>query len=151
MTLTAKQQRFVEEYPIDFNATQAAIWAGYSKKTAHVIGPENLGKPAISAAIAKAQKELSERSKLDIEAIRDRLSKMILADPNELSSIVVSACRYCHGEDHAYQWKTDGEYQRALDKWTVADPKKRTLNPPINEGGVGYSWKLAPNDNCPEC
>jgi hypothetical protein len=44
MPLTPKQESFVEEYLIALDATQAAIRAGYSKKTAHVIGPENLGK-----------------------------------------------------------------------------------------------------------
>ncbi|GGH24718.1 terminase small subunit [Sphingobacterium alkalisoli] len=49
--LTAKQRRFVEEYCIDFNATQAAIRAGYSEKTARSIGCENLTKPDIIEAI----------------------------------------------------------------------------------------------------
>jgi phage terminase small subunit len=40
--LTAKQERFVAEYPVDCNATQAAIRAGYSTKTAYSIGEENL-------------------------------------------------------------------------------------------------------------
>ena len=43
--LTAKQQRFVDEYLIDLNATQAAIRAGYNEKTAFSIGTENLRKP----------------------------------------------------------------------------------------------------------
>ncbi len=43
--LNPKQQRFVDEYLIDLNATQAAIRAGYSEKTAAVIGAENLIKP----------------------------------------------------------------------------------------------------------
>jgi len=51
MTLTDKQKRFVEEYCIDFNATAAARRAGYSARSARTIGPENLSKPAISAAI----------------------------------------------------------------------------------------------------
>ena len=42
MALTNKQQRFIEEYLVDLNATQAAIRAGYSAKTAGVIGYENL-------------------------------------------------------------------------------------------------------------
>lgn len=44
MALTAKQRRFVEEYLVDLNATQAAIRAGYSSKTAASIGEENLRK-----------------------------------------------------------------------------------------------------------
>lgn len=60
--MTPKQQRFVEEYLIDLNATQAAIRAGYSKKTAKQIGTENLSKPVIAEAIAEAQAERSERT-----------------------------------------------------------------------------------------
>lgn len=55
--LTAKQQRFCDEYLIDLNATQAAIRAGYSKKTARVIATENLTKPAISEYIEKRMAE----------------------------------------------------------------------------------------------
>ena len=62
MPLTAKQECFIDEYLIDLNATQAAIRSGYSAKTAHVIGPENLGKLAIAAAIARAQADRIERT-----------------------------------------------------------------------------------------
>jgi phage terminase small subunit len=47
---------------VDLNATQAAIRAGYSAKTAHAIGAENLSKPEISAAVSKAQAERSART-----------------------------------------------------------------------------------------
>jgi len=59
-----KHELFVEEYLIDLNATQAAIRAGYSKKTAHVIGPENLGKPVIAAAVTRAQGDGTERTNI---------------------------------------------------------------------------------------
>ena len=52
--MTKKQKRFVEEYLIDLNATQAAIRAGYSPDTAKSIGSENLTKPDLQARIAKA-------------------------------------------------------------------------------------------------
>ncbi len=52
--LTPKQLRFIDEYLIDLNATQAAIRAGYSPRTARQIGDENLSKPVIAAAVAKA-------------------------------------------------------------------------------------------------
>ena len=64
---TPKQQRFIEEYLIDLNATQAAIRAGYSAKTARAIGCENLAKPNIQEAIAKAKLERSEATKIDAE------------------------------------------------------------------------------------
>ena len=55
--LTAKQQRFCDEYLIDLNATQAAIRAGYSPKTANVIGAENLSKPSLKRYIDQRMAE----------------------------------------------------------------------------------------------
>ena len=57
--MTYKQQRFIEEFPVDFNATAAAKRAGYSEKTAHAIGWENLRKPEIRDAIDERLDELS--------------------------------------------------------------------------------------------
>ncbi len=51
--LTAKQQRFCDEYLVDLNGTQAAIRAGYSAKTARQMAAENMAKPAIKAYIGK--------------------------------------------------------------------------------------------------
>ncbi len=67
--LTPKQQRFVEEYLIDLNATRAAGRAGYSEKTARQIGSENLSKPAIQEAIARAKRDRSEATKIDAEYV----------------------------------------------------------------------------------
>ena len=64
MALTAKQARFVEEYLVDLNATQAAIRAGYSPKTAQVIGAENLIKPMVAEAVRAAQAARSARTEL---------------------------------------------------------------------------------------
>ena len=64
MSLTPKQERFVAEYLIDLNATQAAIRAGYSEKTAQMIGSENLSKPLIADAVQKALAERSERTEI---------------------------------------------------------------------------------------
>ena len=63
--LTTKQQRFVEEYLIDLNATQAAVRAGYSRNCAGQIGDENLKKPQIAAAVAEAKRERSVATKID--------------------------------------------------------------------------------------
>ena len=65
--LTPKQQQFVDEYLIDLNATQAAIRAGYSSRTARAIASENLAKPHIQDAIAKAKMERSEATRIDAE------------------------------------------------------------------------------------
>lgn len=70
--LTPKQAKFIDEYLIDLNATQAAIRAGYSKKTAKVIGYENLTKPYIAEKIQENRDELKERAKIDQEWVLDR-------------------------------------------------------------------------------
>ena len=63
--LTAKQRLFCHEYLIDLNATQAAIRAGYSKKTAKEIGCENLTKPNILEFVNKAKEKRIEEVKVD--------------------------------------------------------------------------------------
>jgi hypothetical protein len=69
MPLTQKQQRFMEEYCVDLNATQAAIRAGYSPSSAYSIGSENLKKPEIVEAIQVAQDAVST----DVKITRDYL------------------------------------------------------------------------------
>ena len=66
-TLNPKQQRFVDEYLVDLNATQAAMRAGYSRNSARQVASENLSKPNISAAVAMAKKERSERTEIDAD------------------------------------------------------------------------------------
>lgn len=88
--LTAKQRRFCDEYLIDLNATQAAIRAGYSKKTAKQIGQENLTKPDLAEYIEKrmAEKEAS-----------------LIADQNEVMRYLTSVMR---GESVAEIVVTEG-------------------------------------------
>lgn len=69
MALTAKQQAFVREYLVDLNATQAAIRAGYSAKTAGQIGGENLEKPEIAAAIQAAMDARAERTEITADYV----------------------------------------------------------------------------------
>jgi phage terminase small subunit len=73
--LTARQGRFVQEYLIDLNATQAAIRAGYSEKTAGQVGFENLKKPEIVKAIQKGVQKREDR----IEIRQDYVLKGIVS------------------------------------------------------------------------
>ena len=73
--LAPKQQRFVEEYLVDLNATQAASRAGYSKRTAQRIGSENLCKPLIAEAIAEHRAKVSEAAEVDAAWVLTRLKK----------------------------------------------------------------------------
>jgi len=76
--MTAKQMRFCDEYLTDLNATQAAIRAGYSKKTARSIGQENLTKPDIKEYIEKRMAEKEAE---------------LIADQNEVMKYLTSVMR----------------------------------------------------------
>ena len=72
--LTQKQQRFVDEYIISGNATQAAIRAGYSKKTARFVGAENLTKPNIKDELEKRNAEIKSQKTMDMQEVMERLA-----------------------------------------------------------------------------
>lgn len=84
MALTAKQQKFADEYLIDLNATQAAIRAGYSSKTAKEIGSENLTKPNIRAYIDARMAQHSARTGVNQERIIRELARVAFLDPTQL-------------------------------------------------------------------
>lgn len=75
MKLTKKQQMFVDEYIIDLNGTQAAIRAGYSKKSARQAGTENLSKPSIREAIDERLAEKKEKLVMKQDEILERLTQ----------------------------------------------------------------------------
>ncbi len=79
--LSHKQQAFIAEYLKDKNATQAAIRAGYSAKTAAVIGGENLQKPYIAAAIQEASDKINQDAGLDATRLRQEIARLAFADP----------------------------------------------------------------------
>lgn len=72
--LTPKQQTFVDEYIISGNATQAAIKAGYSKKTARFVGAENLTKPNIKVELEKRNAEIKSQKTMDMQEVMERLA-----------------------------------------------------------------------------
>jgi phage terminase small subunit len=82
--LTPKQARFVSEYLIDLNATQAAIRAGYSEKTAGVVGAENLAKPNIKEAIDAGKLARSQETHIDANWVLQRLAAEATADVSDL-------------------------------------------------------------------
>lgn len=79
--LTPKMQMFVDEYLIDLNATQAAIRAGYSVKTAKQIGTELLSKPRVKEAIDKALAERSRRTGISQDRVLLEIAKIAFLNP----------------------------------------------------------------------
>ena len=84
MSLTPKQQRFVEEYLIDLNGTQAAIRAGYSAKTANEQAARLLAKVSVSQAVAEAKMARAEKVGIDAEWLLKRLAEESTADVADL-------------------------------------------------------------------
>lgn len=94
MALTDKQEMFCREYLIDLNATQAAIRAGYSEKTARDIGCENLAKPNIQDRISQLMHDRNERTQIDADYVLKRLTEIdqmdvldILTDSGDLKPV----------------------------------------------------------------
>lgn len=78
--LNERMQRFVDEYCIDFNATRAAIAAGYSEKTANRMGSENLSKPVIQKAIAEKQKSIQQKLEITHERTVLEIARLSFSD-----------------------------------------------------------------------
>ena len=74
--MTGKQKLFVQEYLIDLNATQAALRAGYSAKTAAAIGLENLEKPIIKQAVSLLMSMRSQRLKITADEVLYDIEKI---------------------------------------------------------------------------
>lgn len=82
--LTAKEELFCREYCVDFNATRAALKAGYSKKSAYSIGSENLKKPEIQKQISYYQSHLAELSGISALKIIDEHAKIAFSNAGQL-------------------------------------------------------------------
>jgi phage terminase small subunit len=83
MNLTEKQKRFADYYIETGNATEAAIKAGYSRRTARVIGQENLTKPAIKICIDQKLKELEDARIADAKEVLQYLTSVMRGEAVE--------------------------------------------------------------------
>lgn len=107
--MNAKQKRFCEEYIIDCNATQAAIRAGYSKRTAYSIGNENLKKTAIKTYINILLKKIEDEK---------------IAKAEEVLKYLTSVMR---GESSAHEVVVEGQGDGIS--------KSKIITKPLNEKG----------------
>lgn len=81
--MTDKQKRFCDEYLIDCNATQAAIRAGYSPKTAYSIGEENLKKPELKTYIDERLEQLHSEKTADAQEVLEYLTSVMRGEHKE--------------------------------------------------------------------
>lgn len=85
--MTPKRERFIKEYLIDLNATQAAIRAGYSPKTAGQIGEEILKKPEIRAAVKQEMDKRAARIEITADRVLRELASIGFADTTQAVKI----------------------------------------------------------------
>lgn len=116
--LTVRQQRFVEEYLIDLNGKQAAIRAGYSKKTAEQGAAQLLSNIKVAAAIDKAKAERSEKTQITqeyvLEGIRETLERCRQVEPVIDRNGVPVMCETAEGDVvPAYTFNAAGVYKGA--------------------------------------
>lgn len=117
MALTAKQARFVEEYLIDLNATQAAIRSGYSAKSAEDIGRQLLRKTPVALAIAEHQRARAERTGITADRVMEELAK--LGFSNMLDYLTIGS----DGDPYVDLSALDRDKAAAIQEVTVEDFK----------------------------
>lgn len=110
--LTLKQQKFCEEYAASGNATQSAIAAGYSPKTAYSIGEENLRKPDIIAEIKRLSQRATKARIMKIEERKERLSKIAWNSFDE--NAVIRSIEALNKMDGLYIQKHEVQVTRSL-------------------------------------
>src|ERR1700728_4473304 len=156
MALTAKQRRFVVEYPIDSNGTQAAIRAGYSEATAGQIGFQLLQRDDIQEGIREREAELAAAAGVTVEGILRDWQLIKDADPSELIWIEIRCFRHCYGTDHEYEWNA-WEFKKACESAAAhrcgkncEEPCMKSV-PPFPAGGLGFNPRRPPVEDCPNC
>jgi len=116
--LNPKQKLFVAEYLKDKNATQAAIRAGYSKKTADVQGPRLLGNVRIAAAVQDGLEKIHKKLDISAERIRAELARIAFADIAEQVAV---------NEDGSIRVKTFNEMPEGASRSISGLKEKRRI------------------------
>lgn len=157
--LSDKQAAFVREYLLSGNASDAYRKAGYATKneaSTAAAASRLLKDVKVSAAVAAGRKKVIAKIEAEfgirLDDILTRLAAQATADRRELTTYRRGACRYCHGLDHRYQWRTHREYADAMEAYMLkGEAYHANHTPPDNEGGDGYRFKRPPHPDCPEC
>lgn len=144
--LTAQQRLFIAEYLKDNNATQSAIRAGYSKKTAQEQSSRLLSNVMVAQAISQQQKASIARTLGSADEVLAQMWQLATFDANQLSQYRRGACRYCWGFGHQYQWRDAVEFEEKRLEATERDKRE-----PVDVGGYGYDHNREPNPECPRC
>lgn len=131
--LTEKQQRFVEEYLIDLNATQAAIRAGYSAKTADQQGSRLLANVKVQQAISVAMAERSKRTGINQDRVVLELARIAFVNIEDVvdtdtGEILSNASRDDLACIESIKFKqSDNQYGGSIEREVKISPKLKAL------------------------
>jgi len=149
--LTMIEALFINEYCVDWDG--AAAWLRlvgqgfvdqdkYPRQAAYRL----LRIPRVRAEVERLREKTLNAGELNVEMVVQDIRRVLTADPQEMSEHHRDCCRYCHGEDHDYQF-TRGEWREAQRKHS--DSGKRTELDA--RGGIGFDPRKPPVPDCPEC
>lgn len=133
MALSKKRQRFCEEYLIDLNATQAAIRAGYSPKTANEQGARLLANVSIQKVIAKAIAERSKRTGINQDRVIQELARIAFVNPDNVINSKDASVKEDASEDDlaciqsVKVKKTDGAKGKSIEREVRLNDKMKAL------------------------
>lgn len=154
---TAREEIFARSFAAHRNVGEAyrAAYdcAGLSPKQIDGRGRSTLKSPAV---VDRIRDLTNLAAGDDIETAAKVLRYFLdiaMADPNELVSIRIGCCRYCHGAGNSYQWRAR-EFAEALTEWerlSAFAGKGPPLPAPDCSGGLDFDHVLAPALDCPEC
>lgn len=129
MKLTPKQMRFVDEYLVDFNATQAAIRAGYSPKTAAAAAARLLRNVNIQAEIARRQKDLQRRTEVTQDRVVKELARIAFANIADYLHVETQTRTKDDGTEVTYQTVMFNETQElSADQRAALAVVKQSVN-----------------------
>jgi phage terminase small subunit len=147
--LNARQSAFVTEYMIDFNATRAAIAAGYTASSAGSTASEMLTFANVAAEVEKRKAQRAAAANLRVEDVVNSINQVLRADPRELVEYRRGACRYCYGIANQYHF-TAQEWRAAYVRH-LGTKEGKAGKPFDGQGGDGYTPKRDASSDCPEC
>lgn len=154
--LAEKQEVFVKEYMVDWNATQAAIRAGYSANSAAQIAYQLLQKPSVRNAIETLASARARRLGIDADELMRTWAAVVALDANELSQLRRVCCPYCWGTDHQRQYTPSGlEEAKKRHERERARRKRADAGDDIGDfpeyTDAWYDKRKSPAEDCPEC
>lgn len=146
-----RREAFVRHYFIHQNASRAYREAGYkdgpgTRQSAHRL----LTSADIQARILEERQKLLAALYMKVEDLVRRYRDIAFADIASIVGLHAGVCRYCHGIDHRYHWKTHRAFADAMQVY-MGKLHHTIYAAPDDEGGYGYRFSVAPHPDCPEC